>query len=137
MKAEPYYCAPGARMHARLFDGLELVPAAEQQEWRDQLPVDSAGQPTSELAAEVLSVFFRQPEAVRELQPLAEELFVDPRQLLVMLTQLCIQNLVEEEVAGSLRYRRTVYPWNWRLFERVQQRMELRAIPVKKIGTGT
>ncbi len=109
-------------------DGMEPVPADEQRSWHRELPVDGEGAATSLLAEQVLRMFFNLPETTFELLDLAEELFVDPRQLLVMLRQLSVLSLIDPAPAGSHRYRLAGNPWNKTLFQLVSRHTQASAI---------
>ncbi len=114
--------------HRPFTDGLEPVPCSERAEWYRELPINADGCPTNELAAQVLQTFFTSPHVRFGLTALAEELFLDPRQLLVMLRQLTVLNLIEEAPLNSLRFRLTAMPWNQTLFDRVSAKITAQSV---------
>ena len=99
---------------------LERVPFHERQQWYSEWLVDQDGHPANELARQLLTTFFGNPKTCFGLETLAEDLFLDPRHMLVLCRQLTVLNLIEEVPVNSLRFRLTERPWNLHLFQAVR-----------------
>lgn len=99
--------------------GLEPISIDERRAWSQQLLVDGTGQPTGELAAQLLRLFLDSPLAEWDAKEIAEELFLDLRHADVMLRQLCVLNLIEECPERDSYCRLTVNPWNRSLMAKV------------------
>lgn len=104
--------------------GLERVSQLEQQLWARDPLLNRHGEPVDELTEQILRQLYRDPESEHSLLELAGELFLDPRELLASLRQLCVLNVIEEPPGKVNKFRKTRQPWNWPLVENVERSLK-------------